>query len=328
MFRYMNNTLVSIIMPVYNGKEYIRKAIDSILKQTLSDWNLIIVDDGSKDGTAVILDNYANEDKRIIVFHRENHGVSASRQFGIDQAEGKYCAFVDADDWVESDFLSNLVTIAEKNDADMVWCDWYVNESDYWSHACEEAPDALIRSFLKQKTWGSLVNRITKTTLYQRKEVNFIPNCSMWEDMSFLVQCLCFCSNIKYVQKPLYHYRMNPQSLTHTQSQKDISAEYRKAIDYISDFFEQQGVASKYEYELRGLKLFAIRDFIDDVRFQDYDRFMNTYPDAIEHISEYPDYPNRLKFCAWLLRHKLSGLIPAVCKIDAGLRRIGLSKQV
>ena len=73
----MKTPIVSIIMPVYNGKEYIRKAIDSILTQTLSDWNLIIVDDGSKDGTAVILDNYANEDKRISVFHRENYGVSS-----------------------------------------------------------------------------------------------------------------------------------------------------------------------------------------------------------------------------------------------------------
>jgi len=324
----MKTPIVSIIMPVYNGKEYIRKAIDSILTQTLSDWNLIIVDDGSKDGTAVILDNYANEDKRISVFHRENHGVSASRQFGIDRATGKYCAFVDSDDWVEPGFLSKLIKTAEDNDADMVWCDCFVNEKEYWSQKCEENPDALIRNFLTQKTWGFLINRIAKTSLYQRKEVRFVPDCSMWEDMSFLVQCLCFCSKINYVAHPLYHYRMNPRSLTHTQSQKDISAEYRKAIDYISDFFEQQGVASKYEYELRGLKLFAIRDFIDDVRFQDYDRFMNTYPDAIEHISEYPDYPNRLKFCAWLLRHKLSGLIPAVCKIDAGLRRIGLSKQV
>ena len=324
----MNKKKVSIIMPVYNGEQYIKQAIDSILSQTLSDWNLIVVDDGSKDGTPAILDNYAAGDERIKVFHRENHGVSASRQFGIDKATGKYCTFVDADDWVEPDFLSNLVMIAEKNDADMVWCDWYVNESEYWSHACEEDADALIRSFLKQKTWGSLVNRITKTTIYQRKDVSFVPNCSMWEDMSFLVQCLCFCSNIKYVQKALYHYRMNQTSLTHTQNQKDISAEYRKVIDYLSPYLEQRGLLPRYEYELRGLKLFAIRDFIDDIRFRDYNKFLNTYPDAIEHISDYPEYPKRLKVCAWLLQHNLTCLVPVFCKIDAGLRKIGLSKQV
>ena len=315
-------------MPVYNGEIYLRQAINSVLAQELSDWNLIVVNDGSTDGTASILDAYAAEDSRIIVFHRENHGVSASRQFGIDQATGKYCAFVDADDWAEPDFLSNLVMVAEKNDADMVWCDWFVNESEYWSHACEEAPDALIRSFLSQKTWGSLVNRITKTVVYQRNDVCFIPDCSMWEDMSFLVQSLCYCSKVTYLPKPLYHYRVVQTSLTHTQSQKDISAEYRKVIDYLSPYLEQRGLLPRYECELRGLKLFAIRDFIDDIRFRDYDKFLNTYPDAIEHISEYPDYPKRLKVCAWLLQHKLPGLVPVVCKIDAGLRRFGLSKQV
>ncbi len=318
---------VTIIMPVYNGEQYIHAAIDSILAQTLTEWELLVVDDGSVDSTPGILDAYAIDDERICVFHRENHGVSASRQFGLDRATGEYCAFIDADDWVEPDFLTSLIKVAEENGADMVWCDWYENEKDLWTQLCEENSEALIRSFLTQKTWGSLVNRIVKTALYQRKEVQFVPNCSMWEDMSFLVQCLCFCKTVRYLSEPLYHYRVNPNSLTHTQSQKDISSEYRKAIDYLSVFFEKHGLYSKYEYELRGLKLFAIRDFIDDIRFRNYDKFLTTYPDAIAHISEYPDYPNRLKICAWLLQHGLTCLVPLVCKIDAGLRRLGLSKQ-
>lgn len=315
-------------MPVYNGEIYLRQAIDSILAQELSDWELIVVNDGSTDCTASILDAYAAEDSRIIVFHRENHGVSASRQFGIDKATGKYCTFVDADDWAEPDFLSALVNKAETTDADMVWCDCFVDENDYWSRACSPTPDALIHSFLSQKTWGSLWNRVAKTAIYQREDVRFIPDCSIWEDMSFLVQCLCYCTKICYLPKPLYHYRVVQMSLTHTQNQRDISAEYRKVIDYLSPYLELRGLLPRYEYELRGLKLFAIRDFIDDIRFRDYDKFLNTYPDAIEHISEYPDYPKRLKICAWLLQHKLPGLVPVVCKIDAGLRRFGLSKQV
>ena len=320
--------IVTIIMPVYNGESFIRQAIDSILSQTLLDWNLIVVDDGSIDSTAAIVDSYADRDSRISVFHWENHGVSAARQFGIDHAEGEYTAFVDADDWIEPDFLSQMVAEAESTNADMVWCDCYVNEGEYWSHACAADPEALIRSYLTQKIWGLLTNKIAKTSLYRHKDVQFVPNCSMWEDMAYLVQCLCYCPHVSYLQKPLYHYRINQASLTQTQSQRDISAEYRKAIDSMVDFFERKNVTAKYEYEMRGLKLFAIRDFIDDVRFRDYGRFLSTYPDAIAHISEYPDYPARLKVCAWLLQHRLTWMVPIACKIDAGLRRLGLSKQV
>lgn len=319
---------VSIVMPVYNGERFLREAIDSILSQEESSWELIVVDDGSTDSTPRMLDEYASNDARIRVFHRENHGVAASRQFGIERAQGEYCIHVDADDWAEPDYLSSLLAKAEESEADMVWCDLYVDRNSVWRQECIPSPEAMIRSFLTQRTWGFITNRLTKTVIYQNPEVRFVPECSMWEDMSFLVQCLCFCEKVSYLAKPLYHYRTNENSLTHTQSLKDISAEYRKAIDFMEDFLIRHGQIEKYAYELRGLKLFAIRDFIDDLRFRDYERFLNTYPDAIAHIGEYKQYPNRLKVCAWLLQHGLNCLVPFVCRVDTGLRRLGLSKQM
>lgn len=319
---------VSIIMPVYNGEKYLNQAIDSILAQEEKEWELIIVDDGSFDSTAEIVEVYASKDSRIKVYHQSNQGVSASRQFGIDHAIGKYCIHVDADDWVEPNYLSALLKKAEETDADMVWCDWYVNESGKWTQSCEENPTAIIRSFLSQKTWGSLTNRLTKTSIYQNPEVQFVPNSSMWEDMSFLVQCLCFCNSVIYVPRSLYHYRMNESSLTHSQNHKDISAEYRRVIDYLADFLNKHGRLEEFRYEIRGLQLFAIRDFIDDLRYRDYGKFMNTYPEAIAHIHEYKKYPRRLKICAWLLQHQFPVAVPFVCKIDGVFRRLGLSSQI
>lgn len=319
--------LVSIIMPVYNGERFLQQAIDSILLQDEEDWELLIINDGSKDRTASILDSYVVQDSRIHVFHNDNHGVAYSRQLGVNLAKGKYCIHVDADDWVERGFLSSLLHRAEETDADMVWCDCFIDESAVWNMSCEENCDIMIREILRQNHWGSLWNRIIKTEICQKNAVRF-PDCMMWEDMAFLVQNLILCKRIAYLHSPLYHYRQNLDSLVHTQTFKNISVEYRKAISCIEDALERNSILESFIYELRGLKLFAVRDFIDDTRFVDYDMFVNTYPDAIEHIWNYPCYPNRLKICAWLILHKLSFAVPVVCKLDAVMRRVGLSKQI
>lgn len=318
---------ISIIMPVYNASRYLSKALDSVIQQTHQSWELIAINDGSKDNSGAILDEYALKDARIRVVHQPNQGVAATRQLGISMAQGDYCIHLDSDDWVEPDYLSSLLLKAEETDADMVWCDCFVDEDSLWSMPCAENTDTMIRDILAQRYWGSLCNRLIRTAICQRKDIGF-PDCTMWEDMSFLVQNLLFCQRIAYLPRPLYHYRMNQESLTHTQTQKDISAEYRKAIDHIYNIFEREGHINKYIYELRGIQLFAIRDFIDDKRFCDYDAFLQTYPDAIAHIGEYPQYPWRLRSCAWLLQHGLASLVPVVCRIDGVLRSLGLTKLV
>lgn len=318
---------VSIIMPSYNSSEWISRAITSIQSQELKNWELIIINDGSTDDTPAILDDFSKSDERIVVVHQPNQGVAASRQKGIDLAHGEYIIHIDSDDWVEADFLSTMYKVAKEKDADMVWCDIYINEDCRWSIPCEENSDAMIREIMKQRIWGSLWNRLFRTSICKARNVSFPKECSMWEDMAFVVQCLTYCKNIVHVTKPLYHYRQVQSSLVHTQSHKDISAEYRKAIDHIERFLASVGKLDKYKLEIRSLQLFAIRDFIDDKRFADYDKFLNTYPDAINHISEY-DYPNRLKISAWLLQHGLGFGVPFVCKVDAGFRRLGLSKQM
>lgn len=318
---------ISIIMPVFNASRFLKMALDSVIHQTLQSWELIAIDDGSTDASGTILDEYAKNDSRISVAHLPNQGVAWSRQLGVSLAQGDYCIHIDADDWAEPDYLQQLYDKAVQTDADMVWCDTYVNERSVWTMAAEESADKLVRAILNQHHWGTLWNRLIRREICQNEDIRF-PLCNMWEDMAYVVQCLARCKKVAYVNKPLYHYRQVETSLTQTQSQRDISAEHRKAIDCMYDFLLKEGHINKYIYELRGLQLFAIRDFIDDKRFLDYDAFLNTYPDAIAHISEYPKYPGRLKCCAWLLQHGLACLVPIVCRIDGILRRLGLSKQI
>ena len=111
---------VSIIVPVYNAENAIERCIDSILNQEYQDFELLLIDDGSKDSSPKILDRRAAEDDRIIVIHKANSGVSDTRNTGIDKAQGTYIQFLDADDWITNDSTKMLVRTAEERDADLV----------------------------------------------------------------------------------------------------------------------------------------------------------------------------------------------------------------
>lgn len=119
---------VSIIVPVYNTSLYLRECLNSIKNQTLKDIEVIVVDDGSTDSSPAICDEYAVSDERFKVFHNQNQGVSASRNFGIDKADSEFVIFVDSDDWLENDMCENLYQSACENSVDMVICAHF-NES-------------------------------------------------------------------------------------------------------------------------------------------------------------------------------------------------------
>ena len=116
--------LVSIIVPVYNVEKYIHKAIDSILNQTYKNIEIILIDDGSPDNCPAICDAYATQDHRVKVVHQQNSGLAASRMKGIAFARGEYILFIDSDDWIEPAMVEDMLLAAEKNDADIVVCDY------------------------------------------------------------------------------------------------------------------------------------------------------------------------------------------------------------
>ena len=118
---------VSIIVPVYKAEAYLHRCVDSILAQTFTDFELLLIDDGSPDRSGEICDEYAQKDSRIRVIHKENGGVSSARQRGLDEAVGEYTIHVDSDDWVEPNMLEELYKKAKQDDADIVICDYFNN---------------------------------------------------------------------------------------------------------------------------------------------------------------------------------------------------------
>ena len=118
----MDEKLVSVIIPAYNIEDYIGRCLDSIISQTYKNLEIIVVDDGSRDYTGEILDNYAKKDRRIKVIHKENGGVSSARNKGIEAAEGDYIGFIDGDDLIEPGMYKTLVDLLEEENADIAHC--------------------------------------------------------------------------------------------------------------------------------------------------------------------------------------------------------------
>lgn len=116
----MNNPIISIIVPVYNVEKYIDKCINSILHQTYTNIELLLIDDGSPDKSGIICDAYAQQDCRVQVFHEQNAGVSAARNIGINNAKGEFITFVDSDDWLELDCIERSLNIVNKNNLDLL----------------------------------------------------------------------------------------------------------------------------------------------------------------------------------------------------------------
>ena len=124
-FIYLIASMISIITPVYNTSKYLRRCLDSILAQTYQDWELLLIDDGSTDGSDTICDDYAKSDSRIRVFHKPNDGVASVRQLGVVEAQGEYSIHIDSDDWIEPEMLEALFDEAKRTDADIVVADYY-----------------------------------------------------------------------------------------------------------------------------------------------------------------------------------------------------------
>lgn len=215
----MKEPKVSVIVPVYNAEKYLHRCVDSILGQTFTDFELLLVDDGSTDGSAAICDEYANLNSRVRVFHKPNGGVSSARNLGLDYAKGEWIAFIDSDDWVSADYLKNLMGNSEG--VDLVFN--YATRHDEDKVYAEEYPNQLINStelyiplrdndlIWHTSPWSKLFNR----NLIEKIGLRFPLNMHIGEDAVFLFTYMFSCSRIRFICTCDYQYRIDgSESLT------------------------------------------------------------------------------------------------------------------
>ena len=166
-----NNIKISVILPIYNAEKTIKHMLDCLRVQTMPDFEVIMIDDGSTDSSSVICDEYAKKDSRFKAIHQLNAGVSAARQTGLENAQGGYIIHADADDWIEPAMLEELYNKAIKENADVVICDFYTNNGNIEKYV-KQQPNGLdhtsILHGLFQQLHGSCWNKLVKRVCYNK----------------------------------------------------------------------------------------------------------------------------------------------------------------
>ena len=217
-----NNPLISIIVPVYKVEKYLPRCIESILGQTYTNFELILVDDGTPDRSGIICDRYAEKDSRIKVIHKENGGVSTARNAGIDVAQGKWITFVDSDDWVSDDYLSTLIEPLENNEYDLTVgvLDWRYLRLVSQGNKSREIKKQQNNSKEDLATLGKIeflgpCYKLYNKSILDENKIRFERGIAMGEDAIFVAEYLKHCQNILLTGKVIYHYNcLNQFSVT------------------------------------------------------------------------------------------------------------------
>lgn len=212
--------LFSIIVPVYNVQSYLGICIESILKQSYSDFELLLIDDGSSDNSGKICDEYAQEDTRIKIVHRKNGGVSAARNEGLTIAQGKWIVFVDSDDWVDEELLQSYIPYID--DFDIVFQGFITENSTANISQCHKIEDRKFGNmqiadavlYLERvQMIGWMCNKAYKRELIENNNIRFNENISIGEDHIFTLEYCQFVSSLACFCGTYYHYRILKNSL-------------------------------------------------------------------------------------------------------------------
>ena len=215
--------MISVIVPVYNVAAYLGECIDSILAQTYRELEIILVDDGSTDGSGEICDEYAAKDDRVRVIHQENRGVSAARNNGFEAAHGAFIGFVDADDWIDPNMYKALVEAI--GDADLVCCGYMEYPMGTLEFSVPRgvkpaAPcgveEALIHIYERNGYYVTLWNKLFRRQSLMRNGRFLMMDTSLYtgEDELWLMEVVTGCDKIAFVPEPLYHWRPRAESVT------------------------------------------------------------------------------------------------------------------
>lgn len=293
---------VSIIVATYNADNYLERCLNSIALQTMTDFEVIVIDDGSTDNTGMIADSFAKKDNRFSIIHKVNGGVASARQAGVENATGDYIIHVDSDDWVEPNMLEELVECAEKENADMVICDYYEINKDGEQYNCQR-PYPLDRlsiwGQMMNTLAGSLWNKLVKRTCYTEYHITFTKGINLEEDKLICLKILSKDISVTYLNRAYYHYdhtqNINSTSITNY-SPKSRLAILEQIDDYcditpIQSYFDQAVFYIAYQ------ALYAPKCLCPD--------YVGLFNDHLPSIHRSSGFPLRTKLLVLLRMHHI-----------------------
>ena len=238
----MKQTKISVIVPVYNTRQYLRQCLDSIIGQDYQSLDIILVDDGSTDGSGAICDEYAARDRRIRVIHQPNSGVSAARNHGLEIADGEWIGWVDSDDWIRPEMYGYLLEYAERYDADIAVCSRHEFCNSYsnfygWEQDLLLDTEQALELLLKNKEMQNFLwDKLWKRELFD--SISF-PEGQTFEDIAVMHRLFLAAERIVCLPEAMYYYRQRSGSIVDNQSLENRINHYRAAKLRMDEMYGQ-----------------------------------------------------------------------------------------
>lgn len=266
---FASEPLVSIVMPAYNVEGYLDQCMETVVGQTMPDFEAILVDDGSTDGTYAAAQAWAARDERVRVLHQPNGGVSLARNAGMDAARGTWLAFVDPDDWLEPDYLEALLAEAARTGADRVECDLWRFDGRTGRETRRSCGGRMGVPYTReeQMRFGPTASykALTRRAVWERNAVRF-PDCP-YESPAVYALVVALARKLAYVPRPLYHYRrFRPNSLVETAYAANGGSQAKplgvEAMEALVAGFERCGLRERYDDVLQGIVTYRLSDML------------------------------------------------------------------
>ena len=294
------DTVLSIIVPVYKVEKYLCKCVESILSQTYSNLEIILVDDGSLDGCPSICDAFALRDSRVKVIHKENGGLSSARNAGLDVATGEYIGFVDGDDYIDPKMYEKLYSVLVEDEADMAVCNFqFVDSKENPLRRPTPVPTGTYSgrealAFLQNKNYGPFVSACNKLFSKSLFTISRFPVGKLNEDNLTAYKRICECNKVSMISDSLYFYRQRPDSIMHRGISlahfADMDAMVEKTAFYKANGFEEYISAS----ERQTIDVYRwLRIQLDNVA-SDEEQKLAEYDSLAESL-----YKKHKKGCSW-----------------------------
>jgi len=313
---------ISIIMPVYNGEKYLKECIESVIAQTFSDWELIIVNDGSTDKSDSICKSYADKDNRIKVIYQKNAGVSAARNRAMENITGKYVTFIDCDDKYTENRLKVMFDLMEEHgECDCVYSEFYEINDD---GKIKEQTDKIVIHKLKKAEYVDNVFLFQKLNSVWRymmkaeiaKTIKFNP-LKFSEDYFYLLEYAQKVNVVLHTNQKLYYYRKNnTASMTQNTKNRKYINDYKIIPQLVYKYIKKNHLTGvRYQYKLAREYAYSGRRIIKATSYKEFLTIMND-----------PDYRSGLSYAKFDVNNKLKGFIFLLIKYKVYLPFLFLKK--
>ncbi len=291
---------VSVIVPIYNVSRFIKRCVESLFNQTLDDVEFIFVNDCTPDDSIDILKkviaDYPDRNT-MIINHEVNKGLPAARNTGLKAASGDYIFHCDSDDFIEPTMLNDLYYTACDDNADIVWCDWYLTfekNERYMKQPGYDTPKEALKAMLTGKMKYNVWNKLVRGSLYEENGIFFPSGYGMGEDIT-MIMLFAYAKNVKYLPKAYYHYvKLNTNAFSNTYSQKHLE-ELKYNVGRIDEFIHKI-YGDSMDVEIGLFKLDVKYPFLITDNSEKYRLWSDWYPESNKYINSKRDVGIRRLF--------------------------------